>query len=1141
MGSKYKVKKEDLRALFATVDMMMEGNYHEYYQKLGWKKTKSGNFECWNIAGHRDGKDQHPSLSVDARKGVYHCFTCAVRGNFQSYWKEYLKGGSGGDSYTDFIVDFLGLASGGKLRFSSSANDPDYDKNMAELKALSKNLEQEKFEKNGNRWIMSPELTNIIKEETTIPMTVLDGMVDALLKDEEALKYLFETRRITPEIVKKYRLGLTDRGKFIFPMINAEGNLLNMKAYDPRGPVNYKWTFPYKGHETCPTPIDHFTHQVLNFFAGEPDCYCAIAMGIKGAVTLGSEAVTDVDKVFGVDRARQIFGGKEINIILDVDETGIKAAKNLAESLYPYAKQIKIINLDKSEINPHGLDPDNVTEITAGDKTKWKRNEKDFTDFMRKREFSDSANVFFSDLIKNTTVYTHNIDRISKEVFKVTLQECRMPKYYSCDGSKVLELIASVSEFNSQAYQYPKIFKAVCSMMDTPKDVDGACTKCSVATHPAFGIAPQVYFHLSREIPKEHMNDRSWVQIHENDILGLIEVNKLQKDSYLKRITQINDTCKKCFVSDVDHEKLLHIQLTKDVNEYSGNSDSASVGVADIDVDAYMVLKDIYPNKSYKFEAVQALSWKSQEAVLFAHKAEPVATCIETFTMDQQMHEILSIFKQRPGEIIADTLRRRYDAFAGACGAIGRHDVFFLNDLAFFSPLELSCKILPGIKRGWVEVLICGDTRTCKTMITKWLFNHYKVGDMVSGSSAVTRSGLIGGMQKNSGGNKFQVAWGKIPMNDGGLLIIDEMGNIDEKHLSDLTGCRSDGIADVTGIVTRQVLARVRKIMISNQRAWTSDRETYETDGMTFIKKLCMKDEILARFDAAFVVRRDDVDIEKITTSFEKACVEFTEYQCQNHIRWAHSRKASDVIYTDEFCDAVNNAFITLLKKYHSSTQLVNQEIRAKLVRMSISLATILYSTPEDDWNKILVTKDHLNYVVEYINRLYCSKNMGLDKYSDRIRQHEQLGDMRFMECIAKYVDLNQLLRYDEFTEKHLQQIFCDYLEQVQARTLYMVDLSDDNKFTSGQMPYISVPKLIGTLQARNCLERSRKGGYGKTKQFSEWLAKRQELGANATFSDFLEGVEDKQNPDVSEAARGSRMANGEAQVRRLPLVRCKR
>lgn len=1113
MGEKYKVRKDDLRALFATAEMLMENRYHDLYKRLGWEKGSNNNFKCWNLSGHSKGVDNNPSLSVDSRTGKWHCFTCGIKGNIQSYWKEYLKGGHGGDSYTDWLIDFLGMTD----RFSTSTTDPDFEKNSREVQQLYEDLQAERVKKTGKPWILSGELCAIVKEAQTIPMDQMDEWVDMLLADQTAMKYLYDTRRINEEVIKKYRLGLDKRGKFMLPVINAEGQLINVKAYDPRNPdKRFKWSYPFKGYENGPIPINNFTQQQIYFFAGEPDTYCAIAMGIHGAVTFGSEAITDVDKVFGPERARQIFLGKEIIINFDTDDTGVAAAQKLAKSLYQYAKQIKIINLDKSENNPYGLDPENVVEVGEGDNKKTKRAEKDFTDFVKKNGFDKTAIERYHALVESTIVFTQNSDRVKTERYKVTLQESRYPRYFSSDGSKILEIIASVGELNHKAFMCGMNFSASCAAMTSPEGPGRMCANCSLPSMRGFAGARSLDFHLVWNKTPEQENNPFYIKITEHDSLGLIEVLDNQKEQQQRGLTGINKRCDRVVLADGTPEKLLHVKLKKDINEYTPTENITNTGGADIDVDAYMVgEKDIYPNKTYRLEATQTTAWVGQHAVLFIHKAEPVETCIDTFHQDQQTYELLQIFKQKPSETVEQHLERRYSIFADAAGVTGRREMFFLSDLVFFSTTEINNKkLLPGIKRGWVEVLIAGDTRTCKSLIAKFLHNHYKVGDMVTGSTAVTRAGLMGGVTKIN--NKPAIAWGKIPMNDKGMVIIDELSNVKEDVLSDMTGCRSDGIVSIDTIVSGKAQARTRKLMLSNQREWKTQ---HRLPGIPFLKKLLFKDEIMSRFDVCWVARREDVNVEEFKATYEQLASEFTEYQCQNLIRFIYSRKAEDFVFEDGFEELINQYQIDMTKRYHPSTQLVNQEMRAKLVRLSIALASMLFSTVDDDWNKIMVKKEHLDYIFKFLNELYCHKNMNLNGYSEKIRQNEVLGDMRFMENICEYIDLNQLDQTDEFTDKYIQQMFFDYLYMVQELKLAIPDAKSDDRKTTGIRVYEGAAKLIGVLTSRHCLERTTKGTYKKTEAFAAWINKRLEMGENATRSNILEPSETEDDSKIVKAA----------------------
>ena len=400
----------------------------------------------------------------------------------------------------------------------------------------------------------------------------------------------------------------------------------------------------------------------------------------------------------------------------------------------------------------------------------------------------------------------------------------------------------------------------------------------------------------------------------------------------------------------------------KDVSEYGDPATSA------IHMEAYMVGdQDIYANKSYKFQAVHTTSWNGQYSVLFAHEAEPIATSIENFKMNDDIHNILMSFRRKSGESMDEHFQRRYKVFGNAAGITGREDLFMMNDLAFFSAAEIHNKTLfPSVRRGFVEILIAGDSRCSKTVVSKFLHDHYKIGEFISGSGAVSRTGLLGGI--TSFNNSQAISWGKIPANDGGIITIDELSNINYEAFDSLTPCRSSGVAEVQMSKSGKVPARTRKIMLSNARGNEQSRPNH-TFGFEMLKDICFgKDALLSRFDIAYIVRQGDVKYAEFESSYDQISTEFTEFQCQALIKWCYSRKPNDIIVEDGLEEYITSKSGELLNKFHSSTQLVNIEMRAKVFRMATAIATMLYSIPpNNDWDKVYVTREHVDHICKFI------------------------------------------------------------------------------------------------------------------------------------------------------------------------------
>jgi hypothetical protein len=1112
MSGRYQIDKGDYKYLFSIIDMECSGHYYDIYKYLGLQYDKGTSWFCVNSSAHASGGDKHPSMSIDPETGKFHCFACGIKGNLPSFYKEFVAGGPldvNEGSFTSFMIDYLHLE-----RFLNLGKSEDDKRIKMEMKELYEKLNGEKIKETGTPHVITQEIKEQIKKETYLNPSINDEYVNALIANQELKDYLKKTRNIKEEHILKYRLGYNGQG-YTFPMFDINGGLVNIKAYNPfTKDTRYKWIFPFPGNASLPSPASNFMNNKLYIMEGEPDCYCAIAFGL-GAVTLGSAVNIDVNKIFGKEVAKQLFTGKEIVIVTDADEPGMKASKSIAASLYEYAKQIKIIDLNKSDINPYGLNPEVMKDVDG----KQKRAQKDFTDFMQLNGFNDNALKFFLELEVNTKVYSENINRKEKQIFKVTLQEARLSRYYSDDGMIELDLIASVGDVDCSSFKYPHTVEARCKCMSDDNLCEAICSHCSIPNKPHFGQVDYMTFTFEKE---HNSKDPFSIRIKEHDILGLIETTDDKKNLQKKRLLKISERCNDVVLTDKGVNGLIRVRLVRDIAETSDESATRDAGASEIDMEAYMLEKDIYPNKSYRFKAVQTTAWNGQHAVLFCYSAEPISTSIDTFVMNEDANDLLQVFKQKSGETIYDALHRRYDVFSNASGINDREDLFFLNDLVYFSPIEIDNKtILPAIKRGWVEVLIAGQSRCGKTVVSKFMHNHYKIGEFIGGSNAVSRTGLIGSIEYYK--KKPTIKWGKFPMNDCGVVVIDELSIISEEDFDNLTYLRSEGLAEIVKQKYGVMKARVRKIMLSNKRTYKNadySSENASEGGIGMLKRLCCKDHILARFDIAYIVASDDV--ESFSSTYEQMSTEFTEYQCQNLIKWAYSRKPSDVVFEDGFEDALNIAQERMLEKFHKSTQLVNQEMRAKLARLSISLATILYSTLPNDYTKIYVKNEYVVYMMKYLTNIYCNKNMYLDRFSDTQKQRESLGNMNFMMNMLKYVDINLFMQYTEFSVDDIKVIFAGVLSRVANGSLCLIDGITEEKIR-GRNVHDLLPILVNLLLSRNCIVKVNNRKYQKTDKFDKWLSDRLndiKEGKNVEQSNVLELESDEQNSEIDKKTK---------------------
>jgi len=1099
-------KQKDIDRLYAIIDSAAEGRYHELFIALGEVQAKNGNFHCWNPGGHSDGEDTNASLSISNSTGQWKCHGCSISGNLNTYFKKYIAESpqdKWGGSYTKFMCDILGL--------NAYLPDNEQDEKLVKQAVeISKHFE-EIISKKKTKPSSEPK-----KEVPTISQEENDKYVEALLKIDKPKQLLLEKRLINDDIIMKYRIGYSVKdGAITFPMIDNKGQILNIKLYRPWN-EKFKWQAKLSGltQSFIPTPVTHLTHTKLYIFEGEPDCYCAAAHGFFG-ITCGSASNKSFKKFYG-DQFETIFKNKEIVFCMDADEAGTAAATDLAKELYGTVKQIKIINFNKSEINPHGLDPTLMKEVNG----KQKRAQKDFTEFMQLNGLGEKAIRIFSELEKLTPVYTQNTARSKIEKFKVSLAESVNSRYYDKDSLKHLEILASIREFDEKVYKFPtKICVSCKPLFDINFKNNNMCKKCKIATLNGFGDNTMDSVSMTlipMSSPESRDLKKNQIAIREKDILSLIQTTDEKVYKAKKAVLDIPESCKDVKFTDEDIHSLQHVSLVRDPDDMLDESPASmrdKGSKSDFIVDAFFFGEKIATseridvNKSYRLQAVQTLRPGQQSVALFCYDVQPTEETFDTFQMDDDTYEMLTVFRPSENQSIKEHLDERYKVFGNAAGINGREDLFFLTDLAYFSTIELrNDQVLPSIKRGWVEVLIAGDSRCGKSVVGDFLYNHYHFGGFLGGSDAITRTGLVGGVVKSFGRNKIQ--WGKLPQNDKGTVIIDELSRVDHDGLKSITELRSSGFAQIEKIASGQIPSRVRKICFSNWRGWREEDVDHSAYGIENIRKLCFEDAILSRFDIATVVKAGDV--KKFDCKYERISSRFTSFQCRTLLNWAYSRRPDQIKFEDGTAEALNEAQAKLLEKFHPTTQLINQEMRAKICRMSTSLATFLFSTDPENWDVIYVKLEHIKYITDFLDKLYSHKNMGMIEFSEEKKRSEVLGDMRFMMNILDVVDLESVMSFKEGTERDICQIFSDYLLRVGKCEMAIVDGKTDEIKTMGLNAFQLNDKFVGLLRARNCISKTSFNKYRKTEIFTEWLKKRKAQGDSAERSDILQSASSK-------------------------------
>jgi len=365
------------------------------------------------------------------------------------------------------------------------------------------------------------------------------------------------------------------------------------------------------------------------------------------------------------------------------------------------------------------------------------------------------------------------------------------------------------------------------------------------------------------------------------------------------------------------------------------------------------------------------------------------------------------------------------------------------------------------IRKGYLESLVIGDTRCGKTETCRKFLQHYQLGAFASGEQT-TFAGLIGGLEQLH--SRWTINWGKIPLNNKRLLIIDEMAGMDPEVIAALSQIRSSGIAEIVKIRTARTNARTRLAWFSNPRKNLSIN-AFNT-GPDIIKNLVTQPEDIARFDFALIVAFDDVDSDLINAPYRAEIPHvFTSDLCRDLILWAWSRRPEDVKISKKAYEACFSLGKRMYLKYSHACPLVNpSEQKIKMARMATALACRLFST--EDGKHVLVNEDHVEYIYEWLNEVYDSRYFMYHEWSRDHNPEQSLVSVENVERILGTMGRNavrKLLNLKQISLKDFEDLLnCD---RTTART-HISDLLKNNALTKYYTAYSKTPAFIKLIKA---------------------------------------------------------------------------
>ena len=436
----------------------------------------------------------------------------------------------------------------------------------------------------------------------------------------------------------------------------------------------------------------------------------------------------------------------------------------------------------------------------------------------------------------------------------------------------------------------------------------------------------------------------------------------------------------------------------------------------------YVIGNNIPTNKRFMLVGYMHPDPSTQKATYLFDQAIPEKELLDELVVTPEIHETLKEFQCAPGQSVEDKFSEIHDDLERNVTYIwDRKKVAYGVDLVYHSALSFVFQE-QRVRRGWAECLIIGDSGQAKTTLVERLMQHYKCGELLSGESS-KRTGLVYSIQQATGKGNWTLMWGAMPLNDGGLLCVDELSGMSEDDLAKMSDVRSSGIAKSTGVVTAETTSRTRMIFISNPR--NGRQLKAENYGVSAVLKLFGKAEDVRRLDFAIAVASGEVDSNVVNMSVADMPPiphRYTSDKCKLRVMWAWSRRPENIQFESEAVQVILDEATKMGKNYSSRIPLVEPaDQRLKIARLAVAAAACVYST--DDGTNVIVKPEHVMFVVKYLQSVYNARSLGYDRFSADEFENSDSTDAALLRLRSQFASIPFVNREPHEIVKSLYQM----------------------------------------------------------------------------------------------------------------------
>ena len=412
----------------------------------------------------------------------------------------------------------------------------------------------------------------------------------------------------------------------------------------------------------------------------------------------------------------------------------------------------------------------------------------------------------------------------------------------------------------------------------------------------------------------------------------------------------------------------------------------------------------------YNFEACRVTDPRSQQNYYIIRSAENLAMLRPV--VNEASFEKFRKVAQRCNNM-TELIEAHYKEWLPALAIEGRPDLFGALILTYCSVTEIPWQA--GIIKGWLDTMVIGDTRTGKSQMAQRLVKTLGMGGYINGENA-RRTGVIGGVQRF--GDSWVITWGAIPMNDRGLLIIDEASGLEIDDIKDLSSTRSSGAVTLNKIVKGEARARTRLIWLSNPRSGRNLADFY-WKGYGAFQEFIPVAEDQARFDLVLTAAREDIDVLDGVDSEVQPKIE----PWVDLFNTAWSMPAESIVFPRDFKTLVRETARSINSDYGGGPLVVGVAVHEKLLRLTCATAILCGDIYE---GKLLISEKHLRWADEFLRITLEKESLAYAAYIREFKraQSKKSENIQFIRgLLAVHPALRVLLSSSSFKGFQFQEI----------------------------------------------------------------------------------------------------------------------